>query len=69
MNLQILSLYASIDSWIDCPTEKLLKCSYMQYLIPYCLVCYRLVWRMDPILGIESLLTFSRLVCQLVEIQ
>ena len=29
---------------------KLLTYSWVQYLIPYCLVCYRLVWRMDPII-------------------
>ena len=39
MNLRILSLYVPIDPWIDCPTEKLLRCSCVQYFIPYCLVC------------------------------
>ena len=43
MNLRILSLYVPIDPWIDCPTEKLITCSCVQYLISYCLVCYRLV--------------------------
>ena len=60
MNLWILSLYVPIDPWMDHPTEKLLTCSCVQHLIPYCLVCYRLVWRMDPLLAIESPLTSSR---------
>ena len=32
----------------------------------YCLVCYQLVWKMNPLLAIESLLISSRLACQLV---
>ena len=66
MNLRILSLYVPIDPWIDCPTEKLLTCSCVQYLIPCCLVCYHLAWEMDPLLAIESLLTSLGLACQLV---
>ena len=57
MNLWILSLYVSIDAWIDCPTVKLLTCSCVQYLILYCLVCYHLVWRIDPLLVTDSPLT------------
>ena len=38
MNLWILYLYVPSDPWMDCPTEKLLMCSCMQYLMPYCLV-------------------------------
>ena len=38
MNLQILLLYIPIDPQIDCPTEKLLTCSCMQYLT------FRIVW-------------------------
>ena len=55
MNLQILPIYVPIDPKIDCPTEKLLTRSYMQHLIPYCLVCYCLLWRMNSLLAIESL--------------
>ena len=66
MTLWRLSLYVPIDSWINCPTEKLLPCSCLQYLIPHCLMYYRLVWRMDPLLAIVSPLTFSHLACQLV---
>ena len=66
MNLQTLSLYVPINPWIDSPTEKLLTCSCVQYLIPFCLVCYYLVWKMDPLLVIKSPLTSSRLACQLV---
>ena len=39
-NLQILPLYVP---QIDYPTEKMLTRSYMQYLNPYCLVCYCLL--------------------------
>ena len=61
MNLQMLSLYVPIDPSIDYPTEKLLVCSCVQYPIPY-----HLVWRLDPLLAIESPLTSLRLDCQLV---
>ena len=66
MNLRTLSLYVPIDPSINSPTEKLLTCSCMQYLIPYCLVCYCLVWKMDRLLVIEFTLTSSRLAYQLV---
>ena len=66
MNLQILPMYIPINPQIDCPTDKLLTCSYMQYLIPYCLVCFCLVWRMNSLSVIESPLTSLCLACQLV---
>ena len=66
MNLQTLSLYVPIDPWVESPTEKPLMCSCVQYLIPYCLVCYRLVWKMYYLLAIESPLTSSCLARQLV---
>ena len=66
MNLRILSLYVPIDLRFNSPTEKLLTYSCMLYLIPYCLVCYHLEWKMDPLLAIEYPLISSRLACQLV---
>ena len=53
MKLWILSVYVPIDHWINCPTEKLLACSCVQYPIPYCLVWYCLVWGMNPLLAIN----------------
>ena len=66
MNLWMLSLYVPINPWVNCPTEKLLTYGCMQYRNPYCLVWYRLVWRLDPLLAIEFPLTSSGLVCPFI---
>ena len=48
MNLRIMCLYVPTDPWINCLTDKLLTCSCVKYLMPYCFtVGCRLAWRID----------------------